>query len=195
MAAISRFTDSELIALLKEGDSAAFAEIYARYFGLLYIFVHRKLKDEDDAKDILQELFFNIWEKREILNFPSTLTNYLYASVRNRMLDRISRKDVESRYIQSLQSFMDTGQATSDHLVRERQLSELIELEIDALPIKMREVFLLSRRDHLTYKEIAEKLDISEQTVRSHVKHALRTLRARLGLFGYLVMLVKIFFK
>ena len=195
MAALNDFSDDELIALLKEGDSTAFAEIYARYFGLLYIFIHRKLKDEDDAKDILQELFTVIWEKRETLNFSGTLTTYLYTAVRNRMLDRIGRKDVEGRYIKSLQSFIDAGRSTSDHRIREKQLTSLIEQEIDALPPKMREVFLLSRRDHLTYKEIADKLDLSEQTVRTHVKHALRTLRVRLGLFGYAAMLIKIFLK
>jgi len=195
VAALNDFSDDELIALLRKGDRVAFGEIYARYFGLLYIFIHRKLKDEDDAKDILQELFFNIWEKRETLNFSGTLTTYLYTAVRNRMLDRIGKKDVEARYVRSLQAFVDAGHSTSDHRIRERQLSTLIEQEIDALPAKMREVFLLSRRDHLTYKEIADKLDISEQTVRSHVKHALRTLRVRLGLFGYTAMLIKIFLK
>jgi RNA polymerase sigma-70 factor (family 1) len=195
VAAYSELTDAELIDLLREDDSAAFAEIYARFFGLLYIFVHRKLKDEDDAKDILQELFANIWDKRQTLNFTGTLNIYLYAAVRNRMLDRTGRKDVEDRYIQSLQSFMNEGYSTSDHRIREKQLASLIEKEIDALPAKMREVFLLSRRDHLTYKQIAEKLDLSEQTVRSHVKHALRTLRVRLGLLGYAAMLIKIFLK
>jgi RNA polymerase sigma-70 factor (family 1) len=195
MAALHDLSDAELIALLREGDNHAFAEIYLRYFGVLYVFAHRKLKDEEDAKDILQELFTNIWEKRELLAFSGTLNTYLYAAVRNRMLDRIGRAAVESRYIQSLQTFIDAGLSTSDHRIREKQLTSLIEQEINALPAKMQQVFLLSRRDHLTYKEIAGKLDLSEQTVRSHVKHALRTLRVRLGLFGCAVMVIKIFLK
>lgn len=195
MAILENFSDAELTVFLREGDSAAFAEIYARYFGLLYVFVHRKLKDQDDAKDILQELFTTIWIKRETLNFSGTLSTYLYAAARNRMLDRISRKGIESRYIESLQEFSNEGQVTTDYRVRERQLASLIEQEIDALPAKMREVFLLSRRDHLSYKEIAGKLDLSEQTVRSHVKHALRILRVRLGFFGYAALLLKIFLK
>lgn len=189
------YSDQELAIHLRDGNEDAFAEIYSRYFGLLYTFIHRKLKDEDDAKDILQELFTTIWEKRASFNLSNSLSSYLYAAVRNRMLDRIGKKDVENRYIESLQEYVNAGHASSDHLIRERQLASFIEKEIDALPAKMREVFLLSRREHLTYKEIAEKLNLSEQTVRSHVKHALRTLRTRLGLVGYFLMLLKFFLK
>lgn len=188
-----KLTDIELIASLKEGDKMAYTEIYHRFFSLLYLFVHKKIKDQDAAKDIVQEVFANIWIKRENLVFSSTLPSYLYASIRNKMLDHIGRKGVENKYLQSLQDFIDQDQVMSDHLVREKQLSQLIEQEINALPTKMREVFLLSRKHNLTYKEIADQLDLSEQTVRSHVKHALRILRNRLGLFVYLVYFFKTF--
>jgi RNA polymerase sigma-70 factor (ECF subfamily) len=193
MVTYSALSDQELITLLKDGDKTAFTEIYGRFFGVLYVFVHKKLKDEGDAKDIVQDLFTNIWIKRESLSFSGALSAYLYTAVRNKMLDVIGHKDYENRYIQSLQGFMDQEQIQSDFLIREKQLAALIEQEIDALPAKMREVFLLSRRANMSYKEIALQLDLSEQTVRSHVKHALKILRIRLGLFVYLVYFFKIF--
>ncbi|WP_121811364.1 RNA polymerase sigma factor [Mucilaginibacter kameinonensis] len=195
MPGLNVFSDDELVTLLRKGDREAFAEIYNRYFGLLFIFASRKLKEEDAAKDILQELFSILWEKRQTLNLSGTLPSYLYTAVRNRIIDRIGRNNIEQRYIQSLQSYIDKGYFTTDHRIREKQLSKLIEEAIDSLPAKMRQIFLLSRREHLSHKEIAEMLDISEQTVRSHVKHALRILRLRLGLFGYAVMIVKVFLK
>lgn len=191
---ISGWTDEILLDLIRqENDRAAFAELYKRYFGLLYTFVHRKLKDPADAEDIIQEVFTSLWDKRGKLSISGRVAPYLYASIRNRMLDFIGRKGVEGRYLASLNGVAQAGVVDSDHRARERQLSYIIEKEIDNLPPKMREVFLLSRRDHMSYKEIAEKLNISEQSVRSHVKNALRLLRTRLGMVTYLVMLIKNF--
>lgn len=193
MGGYSVLSDQELIALLKDGDKTAFTEIYDRFFGVLYVFAHKKLRDEEDAKDIVQDLFANIWIKRESLSFSGVLSAYLYTAVRNKMLDVIGHKDYEGKYIKSLQGFMDQEQVQSDFLVREKQLAVLIEQEIDALPAKMRAVFLLSRRANMSYKEIALHLDLSEQTVRSHIKHALKILRLRFGLVVYLVYFFKIF--
>lgn len=193
MGGYSVLSDQELIALLKDGDKTAFTEIYDRFFGALYVFAHKKLRDEEDAKDIVQDLFANIWIKRESLSFSGVLSAYLYTAVRNKMLDVIGHKDYEGKYIKSLQGFMDQEQVQSDFLVREKQLAALIEQEINALPAKMRTVFLLSRRANMSYKEIALHLDLSEQTVRSHVKHALKILRLRFGLVVYLIYFFKIF--
>ena len=195
MANFRDHTDAQLIDLLRQGDWKAFGAIYDRYFGLLYIFAQRKLRDEEDARDVLQELFAGLWEKRLTLNLTGELAPYLYTAVRNRILDRISHSQVRERYLHSLQRFADRGEFIADRQLREKELSVMIEREIDALPARMREIFLLSRRDHLSYREIAERLELSEHTVRSHIKHALRILRARLGLMGYAALLLKIFFK
>ncbi len=177
-------SDFELLILLRGSDHMAYKEIFNRYFGLLYIFIHKRLKEEDDAKDIVQELFAKIWLNRETLEITGSLSAYLYTVVRNNMLNLIGRRDIEKRYLNSLKDFIDQDTVMSDHLIREKQLTALIENEIDALPGKMREVFLLSRQANLTYIEISAQLDLNKQTVRSHIKHALKILRLHLGAFG-----------
>ncbi|MBS1500585.1 MAG: RNA polymerase sigma-70 factor [Bacteroidetes bacterium] len=181
MADVSTLGDVDLTDLLKSGDHAAFTEIYHRYKGLLYIFAYKRVGDREEARDIIHELFTALWEKREALNITGNLLSYLYTSVRNRIMDRVARQKVAARYLDQFQEYIDSGHSPADHLARMRNLEELIEREIAALPPKMRTVFLLSRNTELSRKEIAEQLDLSEETVKSHMHHALKTLKGRLG--------------
>lgn len=175
------YTDSELAQLLGKGDKAAYTEIYHRFRGLLYVHAYRILRDREEAKDIVQELFTILWVRRSTLLFKSGMASYLYASVRNRVFDRISRKKVESGYFESLKNFIPPSGCNTDDHVQEKELAELIEKEITALPAKMREIFELSRKEHLSYKEIAEQLIISDKTVKKQVSNALKILRLKLG--------------
>ncbi|WP_222538925.1 RNA polymerase sigma factor [Pedobacter polysacchareus] len=182
-------SDNELAELLRSGDRAAFTEIYNRYKWLLHTHAYKWMQDREEAKDIIHELFAALWTKRESLSFPDNLSAYLYTAVRNRIFNVISHQKVASQYLNSLQAFIDEEQAAADHLVREKQMTLLIEKEIAALPAKMRAVFELSRKEQLSHKEIAEQLTISEQTVRKHVQHALKILRVKLGLLVFLFLI------
>ncbi|MBK0378452.1 RNA polymerase sigma-70 factor [Mucilaginibacter segetis] len=181
ITACDSLSDLELLDLLKSGDEGAFALIYDRYFGLLYIHAYNRLKNKDEAKDLVQELFTHLWSKRGWLDPKTNLSNYLYTSTRNRVINIIAHKRVEDRAKLSLADTISNKTCVTDHLLRERQLTFLIESEIHNLPAKMREVFELSRKQNLTYKEIAVRLDLKEQSVRSHVKNALKILRVKLG--------------
>lgn len=186
MLPYNSLSDLELVELLRTGNQNAFAEIYERYFGLLYLHAYNRLRDKDEAKDLVQELFSHLWSKRATLEPKTNFANYLYTWVRNRVLNIIAHKQVEEKYKAALPGWISGTEALTDHRVRERQLAAIIEREIRALPPKMREVFELSRKSNLSYKEIAEKLNLSEQSVRSHVKNALKILRMRLGILLYL---------
>ncbi len=89
-----------------------------------------------------------------------------------------------------MQNFIEDAGVQTDFLIRENDLKNLIEKEIQALPPRMKEVFQLSRKDKLSHKEIANLMDISEQTVSTQIKKALRILRVRLGLITFLIMLL-----
>lgn len=179
-------SDDQLSSLLKLGDQLAFETIYDRFKGVLYIHAFRILQDKEEAKDVLQEIFSKLWTKREFINFTYGLSAYLYASVRNGVFDIIAHRKVAQRYLTSLSDFIQADKYETDHLVRERQLTEMIEREISELPPKMREVFELSRKAHLTHREIAEQLDISEKTVKKQVNNALKVLRNKLGIYAFL---------
>lgn len=168
----------------------AFTEIYDRYFWLLHAHAYKWMRNREETKDIIHELFLALWEKRETLSFEPSLLSYLSAAVRNRIFNLLSHKRIESEYITSLDSFINEGTCPTDHLVREKQLTEIIEHEIAGMPYKMREVFELSRKENRSHKEIACQLNISELTVRKHVQHALKILRYKLGIYLILSFLM-----
>lgn len=181
MFSYSALSDSDLTELLKNGDAAAYTVIYNRYFDVLYIHAYRKLNYKEEAQDIIHELFAQLWTKRATIEIKSSLASYLYSAVRNKILDLISHQQVESKYMSSLQNFMTQGSCITDYSIREKQLAALIEKGIADLPPKMKEVFELSRKHKLSHKEIADKLNLSEQTVKKQVNNALKILRIKLG--------------
>lgn len=181
MGAYSTYSDQKLTTLLKDGDQFAYTEIYDRYKRLLYLFAFKRLGDREEVKDIIHEIFMSLWQNREQLNLTYTLTTYLHSSVRNKIVDIIAHKQVSARYIESFDTYRASGQSTTDYLVRQKELTALIEKEIEALPVKMRRVFELSRNNNYSRKQIAEELGLSEETVKSHMHHAMKILKAKLG--------------
>jgi RNA polymerase sigma-70 factor (ECF subfamily) len=191
MTAYRSHTDQELTALLQSGDQAAFAEIYDRYWSVLFLHARNLLRENEEARDIVQELFTGLWQKSHSLETSTSLSAYLYKATRNKVFDHLKHKKVVKDYLESLNEFIEEGQLQTDTLVREKELAAVIENEISLLPAKMRAIFELSRKQHLSYQQIAEELDISEHTVKSQVSNALRILRTKVGptamLIGYLI--------
>nr|WP_199074889.1 RNA polymerase sigma-70 factor [Pedobacter sp. ASV19] len=186
-------SDMELLQLLQNGDRLAYAEIFERYKFILHHHALKKLPYREEVQDIIQEVFATLWTKRESIQIHTNLSGYLYTSLKHSILDHFSRQKVRTKYVESMKSFSahEQVQLLPDHLIREKQLSVVIEAEINALPEKMRMVFELSRKTYLSHREIAEQLGISEKTVNRQVSNALKILRSRLGLLTYLIFLIK----
>lgn len=170
----------DLATLLKNGDEQAYLEIYDRYKVLLLKHAYSKLGNQDDADDIVQELFIHLWENRSTIAFTSNLSGYLYTAVRNRIFNHFHSKKRVSNYLDSLADFIDQGDYITDVTIRERELSTLIEKEVNALPPRMREVFNLSRTAGLSHKEISVQLGTSEQTISKQISNALKVLRIKI---------------
>lgn len=182
---LKNISDQELLLLLKVGDREAYEQIYHRYKFVLHNHAWNKTRNREESQDIIQEIFTMLWAKRDTLDVNTNLSGYLYTSLRNYILNQIVHKEVQNKYIASIQSFVDQESVIADHLVRENQLKVLIEKEIDALPPRMKEVFLLSRRENLSHKEIAELLGTTEQTVKKQMTNTLKVLRKKLGAIIY----------
>lgn len=178
------YTDQQLVVLLKEGKQEAFTEIYDRYWALMYIHVYKMLRDKEETKDLLQDVFSSLWLKSSELKVETKLSGHLYLSARNRVFNLIQRNKVKSDYLGSIAMFLSEAGTETMEKLNEKDLINVIESEIKNLPEKMREIFELSRKKNLTHKQIAEKLNLSDQTVRKQVQNALRILRLKLNSLG-----------
>jgi RNA polymerase sigma-70 factor (ECF subfamily) len=186
MANYNLYTDDELFLLLKEGNHRAYAMIYQRYWGMLFRYARKILQNDEEARDVVQDVFVMLWSKSETLEIQVSLSCFLYASTRNSILKLFQRGKVKANYLNSLEKFIEQNN-TTDHLVRNRELARRIEHEVAMLPPKMREVFELSRRSHLSHREIATRMEISDKTVKKQMANALKILRLKLGTFFFLI--------
>ncbi len=179
---MDRYSDQQLMDLVRQHDEEAYTEIYKRYNGVLFVHALRMLDSEEEAKDVVQDLFVVLWQRRGDIKIRGSLSAYLYSAVRNRILDQISRSRTHDRYIHSLASFIAEGVNGTDHLVREKELSQIIEREVALLPDRMQHIFRLSRSNELSHKEIAEKMNLSDKTVKKQISNALIILRKKLDI-------------
>lgn len=186
----NQLADQELIVFLNKGDQLAFAQIYDRYKFILHAHAVNKLRDREEARDIIQEVFTYLWSKHDSIKISGSLSGYLYGAVRHAILNKITRNQVQEKYLDSLKEFSAVGNVLTDHRIRENQLREQIEREISMLPPKMRAVFQLSRNERLSHREIAWKLEISEQTVSKQITNALRILKLKFGALICLVLML-----
>lgn len=176
-------SDNELIELVIDDDKTAFAEIYKRYWGILFQHARKMLQDDDAAKDIVQDVFTTLWARRNDLDLRSKLSSYLYGAIRYQVFNLIDKEKVKGNYLQSIETFIDHGEYTTDDRWLEKELALQIEQEINSLPAKMKEIFILSRSQYLTHREIAQKLNISDQTVKKQVHYAIKILRPKFRLY------------
>jgi len=170
-------------------DKEKFEELFKTHFKPLCGFANKYLQDIDLAKEIVHDVFVKLWEKREQIDMNKAVKSYLYTAVNNKSLNHIrdNKKFVDSEQIIE----NETDWNYSDNLV-ELEIQEKITATLDSLPPKCREVFKLSRYENLKYKEIAEKLDISQKTVETHMSKALKALRKNLSeyLTGLLILII-----
>lgn len=187
MASHKNLSDNELLELLKESNHSAYTEIYNRYFYLIFTHAYKKLRDEEQAKDIVQDVFATLWFKRELNLLTTNLAGYLYTAVRNKIFDWFAHQQVQSKHVDSINHYLsELTSVPTDYRIRENYLKGYIDKEIKALPSKMRKIFELSRYEQLSHKEIAKQLDISENNVSKQVNNALRVLKTKL----YFIVLI-----
>ncbi|MNK52202.1 ECF RNA polymerase sigma factor SigW [compost metagenome] len=174
MPSLSHVPDLELILLINQEEEQAFTEIYNRYWEKMASYAVRLTKSEEEAADIVQEIFVSIWNRRTTLAIKSTLGAYLIRSTRNLCLRYIERNIHTDNFLDKITEQAVDSSLNIEESISLKELQENIDLGIAKLPKKMREVYLLSRDEQLSYREIAEKLNIAEGTVKKQVSNALK---------------------
>lgn len=181
--------DLEIYSGIKEGSAKHFDLLFDTYYVALCNYIGSLTKDSDVAEDLVQELFANIWVNRKKNLIRSSFSSYLYRAAYNASLDYLKHQKVKEQY----RIYISKQTPLSfNHSVELAELRENLIKKIDELPEQCKEIFKLSRFEHLKYKEIAEKLSISENTVDTQIRRALRRLREELKY--YLITLLITFF-
>jgi len=186
MVSYKTYSDAELISFLKLNDQRAYTEIFQRYWSGLFVYARKILRDDEDAEDCVQEVLTYIWNKRNELIVTSSVTSYLFTSVRHRAIDIINRKKRYNLYIDSLANFLEEGSSFTDEYIHEKELLQSILKVVAELPPRTKEIFMLSRFEQLSQKRIAELLSITDRTVKNQVSQALKILKLKLYLFLFL---------
>ncbi|NLU91692.1 RNA polymerase sigma factor [Chitinophaga sp. Ak27] len=180
-------TDEQLIALLKCGDEGAFTEIYDRYWNQLYRSACRKKADREQAKEIVHDVFLDIWKRRETLNI-SYLPAYLEQAVRFRLINYINRNKIPAFF--DLFETLLFSPYEADQVLKQKDLIKLLEGWVDILPETQRRIFIQYFLKELSVKEIAVEMNLSPKTIQNNLSLSLRHLRTR---FGTLVAILHFF--
>lgn len=178
MRPYSDLSDKALTSLLREGDETAFTELYRRYWQSMFNAAYKRLQDEAQAQDIVQNIFTDLWarkEKREIDN-PAA---FLHTAVRFQVIKLATRQPDQSYFLQNIEKTLASSGRADDALL-EDEAQDLLKHWIAALPEKRREIFLLRYFNDCSTSDIAAQLEISQKTVQNQLNTASTALRTRL---------------
>lgn len=172
--------DRQWARAIREGDREAFAALFREYHASLCAFAQGYVRSAEVAKDIVQEVFLGIWDRRSQFDPSGTVRAYLYKAVRNRTINYHEHRQVQEKYAEDVTRPPDDSPYTAPlSKLAYEELESRIQQAIKEMPRRRRQVFVLSRVHRLTYEEIADTLDISTNTVHTHIKRAMSTMRER----------------
>jgi RNA polymerase sigma-70 factor (ECF subfamily) len=187
------FQDEQMALLLTRKDKAAFEQVFKTHYKNLYAYAFTILKDESEAEEMVQQVFFKLWERSEHLSFSGSIAAYLYKAVHNESLNFLKHQKVKETHRMHVAYSMKNKSEQPQGKIVGKELEHKFREALNELPEQCRTVFQLSRFEDMKYKEIAGKLDISIKTVENHMGKALKLLRTKLVDFlPLLLILVKL---
>jgi len=175
------YDDERILAEMKAGNSLAFDAIYRKYAKSIYGFAYGMLKSYEDAENLVQEVFICLWINRQKIKKGSSLKYYLFTVAYHTSISFLRNKAKDNQFKRRLKVLQDKFQEPADSEIEYKELNTRLTLIINKLPEKQKKVFLLHRREGLTYLEISEKLNISINTVETHMARALKSIKQKLG--------------
>ena len=179
-SANNQISDTELFHRIQKGDEKAFTIAYELYNKLIYVLSYRYLMDEERAKDVVQYVFVKLWEYRAELNIGISLKNFLFTMAKNYILNLIWNENtaLEKQY-EIAQQVLGYEDDLVEKLERREQMS-LFYQALAKLPEQKKRICVMKIREEMSNKEIAERLNVSINTVKTHYAEALKLLRREL---------------
>lgn len=181
MNAGTKTDDITLVLLLRNNSITAFDSLFYKYSDKLYSFAFSLLKNREDSKEIVQEAFSRIWQKRNELDSSKSFKSYLFTISYNLIIDQLRLRLKDQEYRNSVGEYFDLNVVSNNNKTDYNIIDCQVKSAVEELPKKRKQVYLLSRENGLSQKEIADKLGISVKTVENQINLSLKQIRMRLG--------------
>ena len=169
--------EKDIIRKIRQGDSKAFEKVYIEHHKKVDRYIIHFIHDTEESSNILQDVFISVWEMRERIDGELPIQQLLYRVARNKVFNYLRKSVNEKYYINYCKANHTESDLSTEEFIQYRELETIFRASIDDLPERRREIFLCSIDNGLSYKEISEKLNISENTVDSQIRNALDHIR------------------
>tara|TARA_Y100001972_G_scaffold129294_1_gene196268 strand:+ start:2555 stop:3145 length:591 start_codon:yes stop_codon:yes gene_type:complete len=175
-----------LLCSLKRGDNEAFKRIYELFWESLYAIGYNRLQSAKDVEDIIQELFVDLWNKRDTIQIKESLRTYLFTAMKYKVIDHLRRNKSRNVRMEDVTLETELSTDTTDHMLSFNELYDELRKGIDQLPERCKLVFKMSRDREMSAAEIATALNISKRTVETQIYKSLKHLKKSLSDYAYL---------
>ena len=183
MKSFKAYSDEGLLKLLKQQELGAFEEIYFRYWKKLYSAAFRRVQSREVSEELVQDIFTTLWMNRQVLQIE-ILSAYLYSAIKYKVINHLEKEISRRMYSEVLQRAPVSISNQTEETVLLNELNLALEKEIQKLPPKRQQIFKLSRQEHLSIKQVASHLGISEKTAENQLGKALKILKINLKHFN-----------
>jgi RNA polymerase sigma-70 factor (ECF subfamily) len=186
---LPRDDEKLLVSKLRNNEVKSFDLLFEKYSAKLYRFSFTLLKNHEDSKEIVQETFFRVWDKRREIDSSKSFKSFLFTISYHLIIDQLRLKLKDQEYRKFLKEYFKTEEVKIDSVTDYETLNRQISAVIEGLPVKRKQIFIMSREQGLSHKEIAGQLNISVKTVENQINLALKLIKLRLGNDIFPVML------
>jgi RNA polymerase sigma-70 factor (family 1) len=183
--------NDDLLSTLKKGHTEALKLMYMKYWEVLYDDALIRTQNEDVAKDIVQEIFISIWEKRENLNIKESLSGYLHRAIKYRVINFFRNELTADNHYQEMQYVYNSREFSPDQLLMVKELQGELEETIANMPGQMRLIFMMSRQEQKSIDEISLELGLNKQTIKNQLSLAVKVLKKQ---FAYILAFILLMF-
>ncbi len=185
--------NKNIASQLRRGDVRAFDELYGLYSQRLYGFAFSMLKNKEDAKEVVQETFFKLWNKKKEINTSHSLKAFLFSIAYNITVDLFRARVKDSDFLSQLKNHLNQESNKTDELLIFNELNERLSNLVAELPEQRKKIYLMSREEGLGHKEIAEKLGIAVKTVENQINLTLKYIRKNIDSNSFLFLFICLF--
>ncbi|HEX6226231.1 MAG TPA: RNA polymerase sigma-70 factor [Chryseolinea sp.] len=181
------YSDEGLLRLLKQQELGAFEEIYLRYWKRLYSAAYRRVQSREISEELVQDIFTSLWSNRLDLKIE-ILSAYLHSAIKYKVINHLEREMSRRVYTEAQANALVAMENSTEETIYLNELNRALETEIKKLPPKRQQIFKLSRQEHLSIKQVASHLGISEKTAENQLGKALKVLKVNLKHFNFFML-------